>query len=79
MPIQFPSNPVRGQRVLQDGRSWVWDGSAWAIDVAAVFTGDTPPSTAANRQFWLDTATGELRIKYNDIWVELGSYITPPE
>jgi len=37
MPLSFPSSPSVGQQSTQNGRTYQWDGYAWAI-VANVST-----------------------------------------
>ena len=31
MPLNFPSNPSPGQTASVGGRTWTWNGNAWAV------------------------------------------------
>jgi hypothetical protein len=53
MPIDFPSGPTTGQVYTYEGRSWVWNGSAWdapnslnEIGAVSVFANSTARSSA---------------------------------
>lgn len=35
MPFSFPASPTVGQKSTQNGREYVWSGSAWNLSPAA--------------------------------------------
>jgi len=53
MPIDFPSGPTTGQVYTYEGRSWVWNGSAWdapRADIVSILPSLTTGNTFTGNQ-----------------------------
>jgi hypothetical protein len=66
--IDFPASPAIGDTYTSGGSTWKWDGTKW-ISVgskAAIYIGDTPPSSPSAGALWWDRVGGQLYIYYTD-------------
>jgi hypothetical protein len=53
MPIDFPTGPTTGQVYTYEGRSWVWNGSAWdapRADIVSILPSLTTGNTFTGNQ-----------------------------
>lgn len=69
MAIDFPANPISGQKYSSGGVTWTWDGVKWTIVAstgAAISFGPTPPDDAGPGTLWWDPVGGQLFIYYDD-------------
>jgi len=74
MAIDFPASPSVNQEVTQGNMVWFWNGTYWEIrSSTSKFTaGDSPPSSYTAGDFWYESDTGKLFIRYDNTWVEVG-------
>jgi len=78
MAINFPDSPSLNDTHTVNGRTWVWDGTAWKLS-GTVNNGinleisDTAPATPIEGDLWYNSANGSTYTYYQSVWVELGN------
>ena len=74
MAIDFPASPTLNQEVEVGNMVWFWNGTYWELrsSTSKFSTGDTAPTAHTPGDFWYETDTGKLFIRYDDNWVEVG-------
>lgn len=78
MAINFPDSPSVNDTHTVNGRTWVWDGTAWKLS-GTVNNGinleisDTAPATPIEGDLWYNSANGSTYTYYQSVWVELGN------
>lgn len=55
-----------------DGQPYVRQSLGWAVAAAGAIISDAPPGTAQAGQFWWESDTGMLYIRYSGVWVATG-------
>ena len=78
MAINFPDSPSINDTHTVNGRTWVWDGSAWKLSGTinngiSLEVSDTAPSTPIEGDMWYNSANGSTYTYYQSVWVELGN------
>jgi len=78
MAINFPNSPNLNDTHTVNGRTWVWDGSAWKLSGTinngiSLEVSDTAPSTPIEGDMWYNSANGSTYTYYQSVWVELGN------
>ena len=74
MAIDFPASPTTNQEVSQGNMTWFWNGTYWELrSSTSKFTAsDDAPSSYTEGDFWYESDTGKLFIRYDSSWVEVG-------
>jgi hypothetical protein len=74
MAIDFPASPTLNQEVEVGNMVWFWNGTYWELrsSTSKFTTGDTAPTAYTPGDFWYETDTGKLFIRYDSNWVEVG-------
>ena len=74
MAINFPASPTLNDEVTQGNMVWFWNATYWELrSSTSKFTaGDDAPSSYTPGDFWYETDTGKLYVRFDDYWVEVG-------
>lgn len=75
MAIDFPNSPTLNQVYTVGDRSWIWNGTYWAVSgTSSTFSAaDTPPSNPTVGDLWFESDTGKTFVYYDNYWVEIGT------
>lgn len=85
MALNFPTNPTLGDVYTYAEGSWIWNGTSWTSGASLagiqpppnVTISDTAPIPITLGELWWDSATGKLKIYYDDgtsaQWVDSSS------
>ena len=74
MAINFPASPTLNDEVTQGNMVWFWNGTYWELrsSTSKFSAGDDAPSSYTPGDFWYETDTGKLYVRFDDYWVEVG-------
>ena len=75
MAINFPHSGLAvGQEVTQGNMTWFWNGTYWELrsSTSKFSAGDDAPTSYTPGDFWYETDTGKLYVRFDDYWVEVG-------
>jgi len=74
MAINFPASPTLNDEVTQGNMVWFWNATYWELrSSTSKFTaGDDAPTSYTPGDFWFESDTGKLFIRYDSTWVEVG-------
>lgn len=78
MPLNFPTSPNLNDVYSFGGKSWIWNGAAWALrarTTGILTVSDSPPSNPIDGDNWINSLNGRQLVYFNDgdssQWVEL--------
>ena len=74
MAINFPASPTLNDEVTQGNMVWFWNATYWELrsSTSKFSAGDDAPSSYTPGDFWYETDTGKLYVRFDDYWVEVG-------
>ena len=74
MAIDFPASPSTNDEVSQGNMTWFWNGTYWELKSStSKFTAsDDAPASYTEGDFWYESDTGKLFIRYDSTWAEIG-------
>ena len=74
MAINFPASPSTNDEVSQGNMTWFWNGTYWELkSTTSKFTAsDDAPTSYTEGDFWYESDTGKLFIRYDSTWAEVG-------
>ena len=74
MAINFPADPTLNDEVTQGNMVWFWNATYWELrsSTSKFSAGDDAPTSYTPGDFWYETDTGKLYVRFDDYWVEVG-------
>ena len=74
MAINFPDSPSTNDTHTVGDKTWTWNGTYWHLNQnsSTYYAQDGVPSDASGGDFWFESDTGQLFVRYDSAWVEIG-------
>ena len=74
MAINFPDSPSTNDTHTVGDKTWTWNGTYWHLNQnsSTYYAQDGVPSDPDGGDFWFESDTGQLFVRYDSTWVEIG-------
>ena len=74
MAIDFPDSPSTNDTHTVGDKTWTWNGTYWHLNQnsSTYYAQDGVPSDPDGGDFWFESDTGQLFVRYDSAWVEIG-------
>ena len=74
MAINFPDSPSTNDTHTVGDKTWTWNGTYWHLNQnsSTYYAQDGVPSNPDGGDFWFESDTGQLFVRYDSAWVEIG-------
>ena len=76
MAIDFPNSPSVNDTYTTNGKTYLWDGTAWIVYgtfTVRSTTSDTEPTGVLDGHIWYRSDQSQTLIRYDSTWVEIGA------
>lgn len=76
MAIDFPNSPSVNDTYTTNGKTYLWDGTAWIVYgtfTVRSTTSDTEPTGVLDGHIWYRSDQSQTLIRYDGTWVEIGA------
>jgi hypothetical protein len=74
--IDFPNSPSVNDTYTTNGKTYLWDGTAWIVYgtfTVRSTTSDTEPTGVLDGHIWYRSDQSQTLIRYDSTWVEIGA------
>jgi|TARA_Y100000034_G_C6895337_1_gene412657 hypothetical protein len=70
----FPSSPALNDTWSVGNTIWFWNGTYWELqaNTTKFSSSDNAPANTVEGDFWFESDTGKLFVRYDSTWVEVG-------
>jgi len=74
MATDFPASPAVNDVHSVGNTIWFWNGVYWELqaNTTKYTSGDNAPANTVEGDFWFESDTGRLFVRYDSTWVEVG-------
>jgi len=74
MAINFPDSPSTNDTHTVGDKTWTWNATYWHLNQnsSTYYAQDGVPSSSTAGDFWFESDSGQLFVRYDSAWVEIG-------